>query len=235
MLENNPVKYMSFLSSVRDYLTFLDNTYKTNNENTNERSSSNETILKLLKLNDLSQQIKIIKTLPDLNNPVLKNQKEKIILAIIDLNILKNTQNTVSLIKDTLDYNLENLKHTALEKWFNALYNGSQLILKFDNNIYNLELNTDLNILKGKGLETTYYNFLPNEINGTLKLWDMKISIKQFQALEDISSDDETDAENQYDINQKEELETYHFSSKLHFIEILKQINNMNYTTYYNL
>ena len=102
MLENNPVKYMSFLSSVRDYLTFLDNTYKTNNENTNERSSSNETILKLLKLNDLSQQIKIIKTLPDLNNPVLKNQKEKIILAIIDLNILKNTQNTVSLISTFL-------------------------------------------------------------------------------------------------------------------------------------
>ena len=198
------------------------------------------------KTDNLSERIDYVNRLPDFNNSRLKTKKQDLIQMIIDLEILTHIDKTTTHLKDTVNYHRHEKHHSPLEKWFNTICNGSQIILQREDQIYSLELKLDLNSLDDNTLSTTFYHYLPDNISGTLILWDMKRSSQKFGELVNIDASDEDETANYsstdnpdsiygYDINSRQKLDTYSFTTKFQFMEILKDINSQNYTPFHNI
>lgn len=235
----NVNKLQEYLIHQQKFLNYLDNYYDfyktTNSDNKSVSKISSSSLYRQLldSKSSLSEKIDRINSLPDLNNSELKHKKTKLMQAIIDLDILTMCSDTNNFIHDELTYIKQEKTHSPLEKWFNELCNSSFIILKLNNKIYNLELDSITSSIT-KPSSTTFYNYLPDTINGTLSLWDMKISTEKYQELVDLSSsDNEDELGDNYDINNRDKLNDFAFSSKSEFMEILKDLHGQSYTTLY--
>ena len=218
-----------FIVNTDSYLRFLATKYPFTSQ---QNKKYDTTYLKSTQFysSSLSHQLDTINKLPDLNQPELKKLKQKLITAVIDLQILKHTQETTKFMSDNFTLKQQQNKHSITEKWFNRTYNDSLLVLKKNNNIYCLELTTDK---QDKTPNNTFYNHLPENIEGTLQLFDMKMSTSKYQTLTENSSDDDEMEDNP--LNNNTLIENYNFSSKTQFLTILQNIKDSDYQPFYNL
>ena len=220
-----------FIVNTDEYLRFLATKYPSASPS-DERANSKYIKSTQFYRSSLSHQLEIINGLPDLNKPELKKMKQRLLSAIIDLQVLKHSQETFKFISDEATHKLQQRKHNTIEKWFNRIYNDSLFVLKKNDIIYCLELNTER---QDKPTDTTFYNHLPENIEGTLRLYDMKMSTEKYQQLTEISSDDETEDNEQNELTSQNLIENYKFSSKTQFIDLLQIIKKLDYTPFYNL
>lgn len=245
-----PERIALYLKTSNNYLETLQKIYSLDKANINPDSittkESRGFYQELLsKTNNLSERIDYVSGLPEFNNGQFKKEKEKLIKIVTDLEILRHINETNRYLTDSLNYQSQVKKHKPLEKWFNALYNGSDLVLQLNNQIYKLDLDLDLeNSLKieNKPLDITFYNYLPDDISGTLIFWDMKLSSQKYQEITQIDSSDEEIDEGEeieemygYNINKSQKLDSYQFINKSQFMDVLKLINSQNYTPFYPL
>ena len=231
--------------SVKKYLDHLTNYYQLGtHDQKNTVKQPNEVscnfIQQLKSQSDLTKKIELVKALPDLDNEVLKFKKKMLVDLIIDLNILDITNDCLTRLSSEKKYEVlvkSHLKsHLKLETQFNKLYNDSFTIYKLDNNIYSLELCTDIEI-SCKDIYNTYYHYVPDDIKGQLILWNMNITCDNYKILKEYDSSDDEDGDvdiaqvikDSFNFDNRQQIKTYPFTSKIMFMNILEEIHGDGY------
>lgn len=146
----------------------------------------------------------------------------------------EDTINCLLAKQNELKYKIQNRKHTILEKQFNYLLNGSFIILHKDDNIYMLEIEQDYEY--PIDLSKTIFNTVPNNISGTLKLWNMRMSVQMYT---DLSNQSETESDEELNeseqlFNNKKLINTHIYSTKDQIISILRKYSEEEHFNFYN-
>ena len=182
-----------------------------------------------------------------------QEEMKELIQILYQLNWLKKNPNDPLFKEDTINcllakqnelkYKIQNRKHTILEKQFNYLLNGSFIILHKDDNIYMLEIEQDYEY--PIDLSKTIFNTVPNNISGTLKLWNMRMSVQMYTDISN-QSDTESDEEFLNDdrlliaeeseqlFNNKKLINTHSYLTKDQIISILKKYSEEKHFNFYN-
>ena len=80
-------------------------------------------------------------------------------------------------------------------------------------------------------LSKTIFNTVPNDISGTIKLWNMKMSVQSYL---DATTNSESDSNEDYSefeeqFNKREVIKEHTYSNKNEVLEILQTYENDNF------
>ena len=175
-----------------------------------------EYILKYLKIENPNLDI-INKLIFD-----LENRKDELFYIDIQLSMLK-------IKRDQIIYNNQNKNHTILEKQFNRLFNDNTLILHKEDIIYMLELEQDH--IYDIDLSKTIFNSIPSDIRGSIKCYNMKMSVQCYldATIKSESDSDEDYIEFEEQFNKREGINSHTYSNKNEVLEILQTYENDSY------